>query len=194
MKTLVNKTTKKLFKRTLNNLISDLGRPVEVMKKPVKYECFNCYYDKLTNSSTNTCKWTLIETLQKQQEHADNGGVGLRYKFFSKSRCPICKGKGFLETTRKQKIKCKITWNPTDNDALTFGESGVEGKILVELKTDPKYHKLFSDSVSITVDDLACKLFKPPVLRGLGNEAVLVIIAFTNDTPQDTDDVIKEYT
>ncbi|MBV5346629.1 hypothetical protein JZU46_00130 [bacterium] len=192
---LINRHIKKQYKKTLNLLIKDLGRSVEVIKKPVKYECFNCYFDKLTNTSTNECRWALQETLQKQQEHVDSGGVGLRYKYFSKSRCPICKGKGFLETVRRQWVDCKVTWNPDGSEELNAGISGTAGKVLVELKANPKYYKLFSNCITIKVDDIICKLFKPPILRGLGNESILIVIAFTDALPEEDDsETLKEYT
>lgn len=195
MKTRVGKHTKHRYKKILNSFINDLSRSVEVFKKPIRHECPNCFYDKLTNTSTNTCKWTLIETMQKQHEYEDSGGIGVRYKYFSKGRCPVCKGKGVLEVIRKQWVDCKINWNPLDNSDILSGASGLDNKLLVELKTNPKYIKLFSNCDTMKIDEISCKLYKPPVLRGLGNEAILVVIAFTDQLiGEDEDDVTKDYT
>jgi len=195
MKTRVSKNVKKHFKDVLNSFVKDLGRSVEVLKKPIKYECFNCYFDKLTNTSTNTCRWTLLETLSNQQAYEDSGGIGIKYKYFSKSRCPVCKGKGFLETIRKQRVDCKINWNPNDVLDLGVSPAGIEDKLLVELKTDPKYYKLFNTCISMKIDDVSCKLFKSPILRGLGNKAILVVIAYVNEVlEEDNSDILKEYT
>jgi len=174
--------------------MSDLGRPVEVFKKPTKHECYNCYFDKLTGSSTNTCKWTLAEALQKQNEYLQSGGVGLKYKFFSAGRCPICKGKGYLEVQRKVWAKCKITWDPEADGALVSDSSGVSGSTSVELKTEPIYKDLFTDCMYMFVDGVKCTLSKPPIVRGLGDTSLLVILAFTteNMTPP-TDDSDKVY-
>ena len=84
MKKRVSAYTKERYKKIIGSLIEGLSKPVEVFKKPVKHECTNCYFDKTTNSSTNMCKWTLPETLQKQQEYIDSGGITIKYKYFSK--------------------------------------------------------------------------------------------------------------
>ena len=186
--------TRKKFTNSIRDIMSDLGRPVEVFKKPTKHECFNCYYDKLTNSSTNTCKWTLAEALQKQTEYIQAGGIGLKYKYFSTGRCPICKGKGYLETLRKAWVKCKITWDPEADGALISDSPGVSGSTNVELKTDPKYLSLFTDCIHMFVDGVKCVLAKPPIIRGIGEASLLVILAFTTDkiTPP-TDGSEKNY-
>ena len=194
MKKRVSKYTKARYKKIVGSLINDLSKSVEVFKKPVKYECPNCYFDKTTNASTNTCKWTLPETLQKQQEYLDSGGLGLKYKFFSKGRCPICKGKGFLESVRKQWVNCKITWNPMDTSEFLVGPSGIDTKLFVELKTDPKYLKLFTNCDIIKIGEVSCNLYKPHIIRGLGNDSVLVVIAFSEQVLVSDDEVNKEYT
>jgi len=39
-----------------------------------------------------------------------------------------------------------------------------------------------------------CKLSRPPILRGLGNQSVLIITAFTTEKPKiDSSEIIKEY-
>jgi hypothetical protein len=60
MKKRVGKNIKQKYKKIINSFINDLSRPVEVLKKPTKHECPNCYYDKLTNTSTNQCKYSLL--------------------------------------------------------------------------------------------------------------------------------------
>jgi hypothetical protein len=45
------------------------------------------------------------------------------------------------------------------------------------------------------VDGIECKMSRPPILRGLGTQAVLIITAFTTDKPKiDSGEIIKEYT
>ena len=196
MKKRISDKTKRKYKKIINSIIKDLGRPIEVFKQPVKFECLNCYYDKLTGTSTNDCKWTATEAIQKQQEYVNAGGIGLRYKFFPRGRCPICKGQGYLATTRKVWIDCKVTWAPSANDnAVTYTAAGVEGSTIVELKVDPKYYDTFKNCSSIRVDGVACKLSEAPILRGLGNEAIMVVIAFTTDKPGvDREEILKDYT
>lgn len=194
MRKRISTFTKKKFTNSIRSVISDLSRPVEVFKKPATFECFNCFYDKLTKSSTNTCRWTLAEALQKQSDYVSGGGIGTRYKYFSHGRCPICKGKGFLETIRKVWVNCKVNWDPESEGTLINDTVGVSGNLVVELKADPKYLTLFRDCVSLRVDNIECKLAKPPMIRGMGESSLLVLLAFAIDNiAPPIDDSIKEY-
>lgn len=190
----IKKKTRDKFRRRIRDVVKDLSRPVEVYKQPIKHECFNCYYDKLTDSSTNRCKWTLTEALQKQQEYENAGGIGLNYRYFAKGRCPVCKGRGYLETVRKVWIDCKITWAPGSGNDMVYTAAGTEGSTIVELKVDPRYCDIFKNCRSIRVDGIECKLSKAPILRGLGNKSIMVVTAFTTDKPKiDSGEMLKHY-
>jgi len=193
----IHKKTKDKFKRRIRDVVKGLSRKVAVYKQSAKSECPNCFYEKLTNRSTGKCKWTLSETLIKQAEWESNGGVGTRYKYFLKGRCPVCKGKGYLETLRRTWANCKITWDPAARgfgNKTVYTPAGTEGSTVVELKTDPKHYDDFKNCSKIVVDGIDCRLSKPPLLRGLGNEALLIIIAFTTEKlTVDTKEIIKSY-
>jgi len=191
------KTKMKYQRRIRDAVIDGLGRNVLVYKQPIKSECPNCYYDKLTDKSINECKWTLREAIQKQNEYEQSGGTGLRYKYFAKGRCPVCKGKGYLEVHRRAWAKCKVTWDPSVRgyeNATVYTAAGTEGSTIVELKTHPKYYNLFKDSTKIIVDGVECKLSRAPVLRGLGNQSLMIVTAFTTEKPKiDSGEIIKNY-
>jgi hypothetical protein len=189
--------TKNRYKRRIRDVVKGLSRKVAVYKQPVKSECPNCYYEKLTDKSTGVCKWTIAEALANQADWIANGGIGTRYKYFLKGRCPVCRGAGFLETARRGWADCLVTWDPDARgfgNEMTYTPAGTEGSTIVQLKTDPKYYDLFKNCKRIVVDGIDCKLSKPPVLRGLGNQALLIITAFTTDKPQlDSGEIIKDY-
>jgi len=187
--------TKNRFKNSMRDVVSGLGKDVTVYKQPLKAECLNCFYDKLTNSSTGKCKWTALEAITKQADYLASGGAGLQYKFFKVGRCPVCKGKGFLETPRKVWVNTLVTWNPQNRgNTLRTTPAGYEGATVAELKTDPKYHKLFRDCQKVVIEGNVCKLAKPPVLRGLGNNSILVVTVFTTDTTdKESDGILKQY-
>jgi len=192
----ISPKTRNRFKRAIRDVVSGLSRKIKVYKQPIKVDCPNCYYDKLTASSTGKCRWTLSEAIQKQQDYElTNPGV-IRYKWFSVGRCPICKGLGFLETKRKVWIDCLVIWDPesrSGND-VTYTPAGTEGSTSLQLKTHPKHYDLFKNCSKIVVDNIDCKLSKPPVTRGLGNEAVLIISAFTTEKLKvDRSEIIKDY-
>lgn len=195
MKRRISRRVKANYQKAIRNVIEGLSRPVEVYKQPVKHECPNCYYNKLDMKSTNECKWTLSESIQKQQEYEASGGIGIKYKFFVKGRCPVCKGKGYLETMRKVWVDCKITWSPgSSNNSIVYTSAGAEGSTLLELKTHPRNFNLFKNCSRLVVDGVECKLSEAPILRGLGNQAVMVVKAFTTEKPKiDSGEILKDY-
>ena len=190
--------TKERFRKTIRDVIKGLSRKVAVYQQPSKNECPNCYYDKMTDSSTGKCKWTPAQAQQKQTEWQAAGNTTIRYKYFLKGRCPICKARGYLETIRRRWVDCLVTWNPNQRSVgneMTYTPAGSEGSTIVALKTDPKNYDLFKNCDKIVIDGVECKLSRPPILRGLGNQAVLIITAFTTEKPKiDSSEIIKEYT
>jgi len=188
----VSSKTKHRYKRAMNKVVKTLGRKIEVYKQPFKAECSNCYYDKLTDSSTGKCKWTPLEARAKQIEYGiDND---LRYKYFKVGRCPICKGRGYLETSRSVWVSCLVIWNPNNRNSVSYTPAGTEGSTIVELKSDTKNFLLFKNCKKLVVDGINCRLSKPPILRGLGNQTTLVITAFTTDKASiNSDEILKNY-
>lgn len=194
--TRISKRVKEKYKKTIRNVIKGLGREVEVYKQPKKFECPNCYFDKFTENSTGKCKFDSVITANTAQaEYEDDGGEGLRYKWFKFGRCPVCRGQGYLIVKRKSWANCIVTWDPSArNNSVTYTPAGTEGSTIVQLKTDPKYYDLFKNSNRIVVDGVECKISRPPTLRGLGSQAVLIIIAFTTEKPKiDSGEIIKDY-
>ena len=188
--------TKDRFSKAIRDVIKGLSRKVLVYKQPIKLECSNCHYDRLTDRSTGKCKWTLEEAEQLQQDWELQHPGEIKYKWFRVGRCPVCKGLGYLEIKRKVWIDCMVTWNPesrSGND-MTYTPAGTEGSTLLQLKSDPKNYSAFKNCVSIVADGVECKMSKPPILRGLGSQAILIVFAFTTDKPKiDSGEIIKDY-
>ena len=193
----ISPKTKDRFRKSVRDVIKGLSRKILIYKQPIKLECPNCYYDKMTATSTGKCKWDVTEAEEKQAEWIALHPGEVRFKYFRVGRCPICKGAGYLEIKRKAWADCLVIWNPgssSSNDTI-YTPAGTEGSTVVQLKTDPKYYDLFKNCTRIVVDGVECKLSKPPILRGLGNQSVLIISAFTTDKPKlDSGEIIKEYT
>ena len=193
----VSKKIKDKYKRQIQSLINGLSRKVSVYLFSKKSECPNCSFDKFSGCSTGKCDWTVAEAIQKQEDWIAAGNTTLRYKYFLRGRCPICVGKGYLETQRKRYVPCLVTWNPQNRygNEMSYSPAGSEGSILVRLKTDPKYFDTFKNCSRLVIDGIGCKLSRPPLLRGLGNQSILVITAFTTEKPKvDTNEIIKDYT
>lgn len=186
----ISPKTKDRFRKSIRDVIQGLSRKVLIYKQPIKQECPNCYYDKMTGKSTGKCKWTQTEIDERQLDST-------KYKYFRVGRCPICRGEGYLEIKRRSWADCLVTWNPESrfgND-IVYTPAGTEGSTIVQLKADPKHYDVFKNCDYLVVDGVECKLSRPPILRGLGNQAVLIITAFTTDKPKiDSGEIIKEYT
>jgi len=187
--------TKDRYKQTMRNVVKGLSRKVMIYKQPIKSECPNCYFDKFTNRSSGKCKWTPAEAETKQ--NALGTDAALRYAYFRFGRCPVCRGLGYLETQRRTWADCLVTWNPPERrggNEMIYTPAGTEGSTVVRLKTDPKYYNDFKNCTKIVVDGIECKISRPPVLRGLGNQTLLIVVAFTTDKPQiDSGEIIKDY-
>jgi len=193
----ISDKTKNRYRRAMRDVIKGLSRKVQVYKQPIKKECYNCFYDKVTGRSTGKCKWTVLEADSKQTEWAILHPNEVRYKWFSHGRCPVCKGIGYIETRRRTVVDCLVIWDPEGRygNSITYTAAGTEGSTLVQLKTKPAYYTLFKNCESIVVDGVECKLSRPPILRGLGTQSVLIISAFTTEKPKlDSGEIIKDYT
>lgn len=193
----ISQRVKETYKKAIQGVIKGLSRKVEVYMQPKKSTCPNCYFDKFSNSSTGKCKWTPVEAITKQSEWVASGNQSIRYKYFLRGRCPVCRGRGYLEVQRKVWIEALVTWDPSTrgfDNSMSYTPAGSEGSTIVALKTYPKYYDLFKNSVKIVVDGIECKISKPPILRGLGIQAVLIITAFTTEKSSiDSDEIIKDY-
>lgn len=190
--------TKDRYKQRIKDVIRGLSRKVLVYRNPIKSECPNCFYDKMTDKSTNKCKWTPVEAIVKQNEWESEGNTSVMYKYFLHGRCPICKGVGYLEEEVSEWVSCLVTWNPGETgfggNSIIATPAGSEDATVVRLKTDVKYQNLFNNAIKMVIDGIECKLSSPPVVRGIGIESVLVVIAFTSDKiVLDREDIIKRY-
>ncbi len=196
-RTRVHEKTKDRFKRALRDVAHDLGRPIKVYSLIKQNECPNCFYDKATNSSTGTCKWsTPLEARTKQQEYeATTGRTDLRYKFFKIGRCPVCKNVGYLATYKRQWVTCLINWDTdTFSNQSIYTQAGKSFSSFVVLKTDPKYFDLFLHCTSLEVDGVPCKVESPPAMRGLGNQTVLLIRAVADTKlSKNSTEKLKDY-
>ncbi len=176
--------------------MKDMSYPVKLFTPATRFECPNCYYDKLTDKSTGTCKWTVLEAMQKQEEYEDAGGVGVMFKFFTKGRCPVCHSQGYFETQKTSYVSCNVKWDPSVSEGstnkLVAHPSGMDGSTVVLLKTDTKYFNDFKNCAYMEVDGLKCKLSAPPLVRGIGSDALLIVAAYTTEKYSPPDAVVQK--
>jgi hypothetical protein len=198
MRNRIRPETKRKFRETIRDVIKGFSRKILIYRQPVKSECTSCFYDKMTNSSTGKCKWTAVEAQQRQAAWIAAGNSTVQYKYFLRGRCPVCLGKGYIETKRKRWVDCLVTWDPQQRgfgNQTIYTPAGTEGSTIVQLKSNPRYFDLFKNCDYLVVDGIECRLSRPPIFRGLGNQSVLIITAFTTDKSKvDSGELVKEYT
>jgi hypothetical protein len=192
----VSDKSKIRFREKIRNVIDGLSRTVSVVRIE-REDCTNCYHDRYTGTSVGKCKWTKDQAEAKQLQWESTHPDQLRYKYFDKGRCPVCRGGGSLDTEKTTNIKCTVIWNPESrfgNDTM-YTVAGADGNTIVMLKTKPMYIDMFKNQdLIIVVDGVKCKVSKPPVLRGLGNQSLLIVTCFTTDKPKPgSGEVVKDY-
>lgn len=162
---IVGKKASSRFEKSIQKTIEGLSRSIVVYLADKHSQCPNCYYDKVNNSSSGVAK----------------SSPGDPY-YFVTGRCPVCKGKGTITTSRKRVVKGLVIWNPRGDrlNNLVFSGAGASGSTIVELKMDPMYLDLLKNCKHVVIDGIVCKSSSPPIIRGLGNKAVLVGEFFTD--------------
>ena len=178
----ISDKAKSRYKNRVRDIIGGLSRPVSIINFS-KSECTNCFYDKYTGTSTGNCKWTAEQAEAKQVEWEVTNPGQLRYKYFDRGRCPVCRGAGSIDIENITYVNCVVGWAPDSrfgNDSV-YTVAGATGLTTIELKTHPKYVEVFKTSDLVVVDGVKCKVSKPPVIRGLGNQSILIITCFTSD-------------
>lgn len=194
---LVSDKAKRGLKNSMSKMVDDIGRNVSVYTTSRKKECTNCYYDNVNDKSSGKCKWTPVEASQKQADWEAEGNISLRYRYFVKGRCPVCEGLGYLVTLRRKTVKCIVNWGGAgmrDTNYMIQTPAGKEGATEVLLKSDPKYYDLFKNCSKIKVDNISCELSNPPLIRGPGNDVILVIIAYTSEVmKKGKSNIVKGY-
>jgi hypothetical protein len=165
-KTWVGNKAKNKFKKTIQNVIKDLSRRVVVYLSDKRSECNNCYYDKVNDRSSGVCKVGVSDP-----------------NYFTVGRCPVCRGRGVVVTSRKKYINANVVWDPTSEslNVIDFSEAGREGVTKVQIKTDPCYLELIRDCKKVVIDGVSCRISNPPSIRGLGNKSILVTTFFTDN-------------
>jgi hypothetical protein len=178
----VKPSSKRKFKNHIQDvLLEGMSVKVKIVIPSEKIECYNCFFDKHTQKSTNECKWTYAETTRLQREYEESGGIMKRYQFFVKGRCPVCKGEGYLESISRRKwIKCKVNWHPEGEFGNSTG-SNSGGSIPVEIKAHPMYFELFKNSKSVVIDGTNFSIEDLPVITGIGNKSIMHIMVYTTD-------------
>jgi len=152
-----------LYKEAIDSVREQLGRYFYIILPPVQINCPNCKYDPIHNVSTNI------------YEPDDPYPVGVPGPMPFQGLCPICRGKGTIETVaNSKKIKGNITWlvGPKRN----IQAWGVEELADIEIRNLPlRYEDEIKKAIHFTVDGKKMYLIKTPVIEGLRDKYKLKI-------------------
>jgi hypothetical protein len=165
---IVTPSIRKKYKDLIKEVVNDLHKPILVYLEPEKEDCPNCIYDALNRrssgkfDSTFTAPTTIFgETISPQS--------------FTRGRCPVCLGVGYLEQEVKRNVKALVKWNPDASSDLEVLPVGREGSAVVRIKVLRADFDLIMDAIYFLVDGVRCELVRPPTIRGLGIQEELVV-------------------
>lgn len=168
---IVTPEIRKLYKDLLKDVMKDLGKPVLVYPASDKEDCPNCVYDAFNKRSSGKfdSTFTVAVTIF---------GAEINPQEFTRGRCPVCFGAGYLEQSVVRNIKALVRWNPTPSTPFEVIPVGREGSAIVRIKVLWADYTTVKTGVYCLVDGVRCENISPPSIRGLGTQEELAIFYF----------------
>jgi hypothetical protein len=168
MAKIVTPSIKKIYKDLINQVIEDLNKPILAHMPPDKVDCPNSIYDYVTQKDTGKFDSSFVSPVIIF-------GNTITPQPFVRGRCPVCFGKGFLESAVTKNLKALVKWNPGGADDLQILPVGREGAPAVRIKVKRTNFETIKNAESFTIDGVKCELIQPPTIRGLGTQEELVV-------------------
>jgi len=170
MAKIVTGAIRRIYKNLIKDVVKDLGESVLVYGAPDSEDCPNCLRDLVTGTSKGVFDSTFVVSVVIFD-------VTITPQAFTRGRCPVCKGDGFLFSRTATIVRALVKWNPQDGE-LENTPAGVEGQNIVRIKARSSNYAVIRDNEYVTIDGVKCELVKPPVYRGLGAQDELVVAFF----------------
>ena len=168
MATIVTPSIRKIYKDLIKQVVADLHKPIFVYLEPDKEDCPNCIYDRVNNKSSGKFDTSFIASTVVF-------GATITPTTFSRSRCPICYGVGYLENENVRNVKALVRWNPGGADNLEILPVGREGHAVVRIKTLYTNYDTVVGAAYFLVEGVRCEIIQPPTIRGLGVQEEMVV-------------------
>ena len=165
---IVTLAIRKTYKDLIKEVVKDLHKPILIYLEPDKETCPNCIFDFINKKSSG--KFDSSFTIP-----VDIFGDTISPIPFSRSRCPVCFGIGWLKKEVVRNVKALVKWNPSTADDLEILPVGREGKALVRIKVLRSDFDLIMGAEYFVVDGVRCEMVRPPTIRGLGIQEELVV-------------------
>lgn len=165
---IVTPAIRKIYKDLIKEVMDDLNKPILVYLEPEKENCPNCLYDALNKRSSG--KFDSSFTVP-----AIIFGEEISPAAFTRGRCSVCLGVGYLEEETVRNVKALVKWNPTTADELEVIPVGREGKAVVRIKVLRADYDIVKAGTHCLIDGVRCEKIRPPTIRGLGTQEELVV-------------------
>jgi hypothetical protein len=176
---IVTPAIRKIYKDLIKQVVEDLHKPVLVFSPPNKEDCPNCKWDSINKTSSGKFQDSFVADVIVF-------GETISPVNFTRGRCPVCRGLGYLKQDIQRNVKALVKWNPGTADDIETLPVGREGAAVVRIKVLRADFELVTKAVSLVVDGVRCELIKPPTIRGLGTQEELVI-AFLQEVEPGSD-------
>ena len=177
MPKLVSDDIRNKFKSRIRQVVRDLSQPVRLIMGPSTEDCKNCGFDSLKGSSSGVFNTSFVSP------YTIFSGTSCERIIspvsFTRGRCPVCYGKGFLTCEAYIDIMANVNWTPPgDLTDLPAGRDGVSPTLI---KTDYCYYRFLVDCEGAYIDGVKLELVRPPIMRGLGGKALCLAWFITVD-------------
>jgi len=161
------------IKNVFNSIRKELSRKLYLKLEPNKEDCPNCL-TSATGDSLDKFDSSFVTPVEIF-------GNIISPSSFSRGRCPVCYGKGYLEQENIVCIRGLVLWNPIGEDSrgdLQRTPVGIEGYNIVQVKADKCYYESLRDCVGAVIDGVDCELQVPPTLRNVGPVEITAVAYF----------------
>lgn len=142
-----------IFKDSIQQLISDLGRNVTFTLTPQTINCPNCGWDYTQGRSNN------IYT-------SNASGDNYNKPFADGTRCPVCNGAGQLKVKRTIIHKCLIGFGPPPEE-FNYEAYGLVPTQVVRLKNSSTILPDLDQAQFAVIDGFECEKIAIPRKTGL---------------------------
>ena len=186
---LITGKMKRDYKKLVQRLVLDLSQDlVVVQESPLFADCPNCIWDSINKKSFNLQDAAFVSPVIIFAGTGEERTVSP--VAFNEGRCPVCIGEGQLFTNKELCIPAMINFFSETGRRGQFLSlpAGKEGVSLVIIKTLAcNFELLLNNEVFFMHNNVKLAKFKPPFLRGLGDEdAVCEVLMQTVDEGQRT--------
>jgi hypothetical protein len=176
---IVTPAIRKIYKDLIKQVVEDLHKPILVFSPPLKEDCPNCKWDSVNRTSSGKFQDSFVVPVVIFTETISPVN-------FTRGRCPVCRGVGYLQQAVQRNVKALVKWNPTTAEDIESLPIGREGTALVRIKVLRADFDLINGAEYFQVDGVRCEMIRAPTIRGLGTQEELVI-AYLQEIEPGTD-------